>query len=97
MTPRPSRARLHEILQLQGRLAEEALAALALQHQQAAQYGIDRGLGDAEAGAQFLAGDCPDIPGSCAGPCQIDQQHALVICKFKHKGDDTFLGFIEVQ
>ena len=48
-------AGLHKIFKLQGRLAEEFIAAFALQHQQTSQNGMDRGLGYAKTYAQILA------------------------------------------
>ena len=95
--PVPAGVCLHEVLDVEHRLAEELLAALGLDLQQATLDDADAGGADVAVLGGEAAGVVADMLQHCAQVLQVQQQQALVVGHLEHQVQHAGLGFVEVQ
>jgi hypothetical protein len=96
MTPRPSDG-LHQVGDVEHRLAEEAARRPAFERQQAALDGADRGGGDVAVLGGELLGVVADVLQHRAQVLQVEQQQAVVVGDLEHQLQHAGLRVVEVE
>ena len=88
---------MHHVVDIEHRLAEELIAALAFQGQQTALNCTDGGGGDVAIVGGELLGVVTDELQHAAQVFQIQQQQLIVIGDFKHHGQHARLCVVQIQ
>ncbi len=88
---------LHQVVDIEHRLAEEDVAALFLKRQQPALDRADRGRGDVAVFGGELLGVFADVLDHRAQVLEIEQQQALVVGDLEHQLQDAGLGVVQVE
>ena len=95
-TPLPSDG-LHQVVDVEHRLAEEAVAALLLDLQQAALDRADRGRRDVAVFGPELRGVVADELQHRAQVLEVEQQQAVVVGDLEDQRQHAFLRLVEVR
>ena len=92
-----SPARLEQILDVQHRLADEAIGALLLERQQSALDCANRGGGYIAVTGRELLRVVADVAEQRAQIFQVEQQQTVVVGKFESERQHARLGVVELQ
>ena len=88
---------LHQVVDIEHGLAEEAVAALAFDGQQAALYGSHAGRADiAVLGGELLGVVAHEVQHG-AQILEVQQQHAVVVGDLEHQIEHAHLGLVQIQ
>ena len=88
---------LHQVVDVEHRLAEEDVAALLFQRQQAALDGTDRRRGDVAILGGEVLGVVADVLDHGAQVLEVEQQQALVVGDLEHQLQHAGLRVVEVE
>ncbi len=88
---------LHQVVDVEHRLAEELVAALLFERQQAALDGADRGRGDVAVFGGELLGVVADVLDHGAQVLEVEQQQALVVGDLEDELQHAALGIVQVE
>ena len=97
MTPRPLAVGLHQVVEVQRRLAEEFVAALLLDREQPALDRADRGRGDVAVLRGELLRVVADVLQHRAQVLEIEQQQAVVVGDLEDEGEHAGLRLVQAQ